>query len=387
MRLAAVPLLCLVVPIVGCATPRELAPPSLSPSLAEACPAPVASATPARRNDGHRPPVTRNVVLIAIDGTRWQEIFLGVDPQRGRDAGVPIRSATELLPNLHRMIARGVALGSPSYEPAIAASGPEFVSLPGYKELLSGRPATRCTSNRCPPMDVPTLLDVARQSLGGERSSVAAIASWERLDRATAMDNDAIVVSVGRRNGRSHAELRQSACMSAIVDEAARAGSAPGNGDYRPDRYTTALALAYLRERQPRLLFVGLGDTDEYGHAQSYRGYVGALQALDRFLGALAEELAALGRYGEETTVVLTTDHGWSNEFEDHGGYAPESARIWLVAAGGAVPKRGAIGAARLYHLADVAPTVASWLDLRALGAGGAPIPELLTPPRLARRP
>lgn len=364
--------------LAGCATAPSAAP-AIQPRVCGS-PSAIQPATPG-------PHATRNLVLIAIDGTRWQEIFLGVDPQRGRDAGIAVQSAPELLPNLyHLLIARGVALGAPGYGPAMTASGPEFVSLPGYKELLSGRPALECTSNRCPPARLPTLLDGARHELAASADDVAAIASWERLDRATAQDNGAILISVGRTQGATRERLRLDACTSALLDEAARASPAPGNRDYRPDRYTAALALSYLRQRQPRVLFVGLGDPDEYGHAGDYRGFVGALQKLDAFLGDLYTELGALGRYGQETTVIVTTDHGWSSEFTDHGSFAPESARVWLIAQGGAVPQRGLVEARRAHHLADVAPTARQLLGLAPDGdpRAGGPIEELLPASKLA---
>ena len=56
----------------------------------------------------------------------------------------------------------------PAHEtsPYSALSGmaidPAFISLPGYQELLSGRPAASCTSNHCPAVSQPTLLDDAR---------------------------------------------------------------------------------------------------------------------------------------------------------------------------------------------------------------------------------
>src|SRR5262245_1253105 len=68
------------------------------------------------------PPATR-LVLVTLDGVRWQDTFGA--------------HARELLPNLYgRVIDRGVALGAAT---PLSASGPNFVSLPGYRELLSGR--------------------------------------------------------------------------------------------------------------------------------------------------------------------------------------------------------------------------------------------------------
>jgi hypothetical protein len=341
----------------------------------------VPAACAGERHAGEREPgphPTRNLVLVAIDGTRWQEIFRGVDPELARPARVPLLSAAELLPHIHRrLIEGGIAVGAPGIGAPMSASGPEYVSLPGYQELLGGRPASACTSNHCSAVDRPTLLDRARASLRLSLEEVAAISSWERLERATSIDNRTIVLSAGRHHGPTRDHLRVNACAGALLDQAAGASAYPGHVDYRPDRYTAALALEYVSERRPRLLFVGLGDTDEFGHAHDYRGYLLSLMQLDRFIGQLFERLDGLGRYGAETTVLLTTDHGWSRDFEAHGSSAPESARVWLLAGGGAVPARGPVAAGRNHPLAAVAPTALALLGLPRQD-GSEPIPELL---------
>ena len=71
-----------------------------------------------------------------------------------------------------------------------------------------------------------------------------------------------------------------------------RAGAGPGWLDYRRDRYTAALALEYLVATRPRLLFVGLGDTDEYAHRDDYPRYLDSLRAADQFVGELMTTLA-----------------------------------------------------------------------------------------------
>lgn len=328
---------------------------------------------------------TRNVVLVTIDGVRWQEIFGGVDPVYARAAGLlrcgPI-DAAQLLPNLYRhFVGGGVALGAPAHG-EVVASGPNFVSLPGYQEILAGR-ASSCRSNSCATVTEPTLLDElhTEAELGPEQ--IAVISSWETIERAAARDPSAIVLSTGRGGGKTRERVRVTQAASHLLDEGARAEAYPGGFDYRPDRYTAALALAYLASVRPRFLFVGLGDTDEFAHRRNYAGYLSALGATDRFLGQLMETLATLGEYGRETTVLVTTDHGRAADFAHHGGDAPESGRVWLVASGGAVPRAGLVDAAVPVRLSDIAPTVRRWMGLpqdRSRGAGN-PLAALLSPP------
>ncbi|NUO48865.1 MAG: hypothetical protein HOV80_08415 [Polyangiaceae bacterium] len=308
----------------------------------------VALARPAAQYDG---PLT--VVLIAIDGVRWQEIFEGTDPALLREGKA--KSAGELAPNIHALARRGVALGAPGHGAPFVASGPNFVSLPGYTEMLTGRPAP-CQENDCNERPSWTLLD-AFASKGG---AVGAIASWTPISRVAASDPKLGAVSAGRNGGVTREKVRTIPGLAAVFDAAAIASPSPGHDDYRPDEYTAPLALGYLKKERPRFLFVGLGDTDEYGHRGNYDAYIEALGAADKFVGDVMATADAWRKEGHATIIVVTTDHGRSRDFEDHGRKFKESARSWLVAGGGPIPARGYVSSPRERGLRDLAPTLAA---------------------------
>jgi hypothetical protein len=321
---------------------------------------------------------TRNVVLVTVDGTRWQEIFGGAD--RARAPSLACAGAASLLPNLHALAAAGVAVGDAGAP--VVSSGPNFVSLPGYREIVTGRASDGCADNECAPIDEPTLLDeLARERPADE---LMVVASWERIARAASAQAGRISVSAGRHEGAGRERLRVDAAASQALDEGAAARAYPGWAGYRPDRFTMSLAREALRQRRPRFLWVALGDTDEYAHRGDYRGYLEALRAADRFVGELWQLLGSLGEYGAETTLVVTADHGRADDFVGHGR-APESARVWLIAAGGAIPTAGTIAARRTTRLRDIAPTLRVLLHLPPDGSpsAGAPIAELLPPSTL----
>jgi hypothetical protein len=323
-------------------------------------------------------PRTRNIVLVTIDGVRWQEIFGGVDRAR---ADLSCGEIEALLPNLTALMRAGVAVGAPGGAEMVS-SGPNFVSLPGYREIITGR-TSRCTSNECWHIREPTLLDELRDGLQLRPEEIAVVASWERIARTAVRNERNATVSAGRHRGAGRERLRVNARAAQVMEEAEGAAAYPGYFDYRPDRYTAFLAREYLRERRPRFLWVALGDTDEYAHRNDYSGYLDALRSADRFVGELWATLGELGEYGAETTIVVTADHGRANDFVSHGGGAPESSRVWLVAAGGAVAPQGRVAAARKVHLADIAPTARALLGLPPDVAAnrGLPIAEIAGPP------
>lgn len=300
----------------------------------------------------------QNVVLVTIDGVRWQEIFDGADPVLADRAGLPHgepRTARGLTPNLHRLFFDGgTVLGDPRLGQPFRASGPHYVSLPAYVEIMTGA-ISGCSGNDCRP-DVPWTIAgavAARDSAGG----AAVFSSWSTISRAVPPGRR-VLLEAGRRPD----------------DEAP---AYPGHDDYRPDRTTAAAAIDHLIHRRPRMLWVALGDTDEWAHRRDYRGYIEALRFADGFVGELCAHLADMGSYGSDTTVIVTTDHGRDESFADHGG--PDSAAVWLMARGGPLPAKGSSGLSRPRYLRDIAPTLASLYGLadRRCDTCGDPLDEL----------
>lgn len=298
-------------------------------------------------------PRTEAVVLVTIDGVRWQEIFEGVD-----GALAPRRPAPDvLLPNLRRLFFdEGTVIGDPRFAGGIEGSAPRHMSMPGYVEIATGA-GTACADNDCRPALGETIADAV--AAAPDDHGAAVFGSWSEIARAAAARPDRLFVQTGAAPGQPGRPL--------------------GGGEaYLADNVTAAQALTYLHSKRPRFLWVALGDTDEWAHAGDYGQYLASLQAADRFLADLSATLATMGDRGAHTAILVTADHGRDPGFRDHGG--PPSAAVWLLARGPTIPKRGAIPTSRKRQLRDVAPTMRALLGLpaRACEACGTPIDELL---------
>jgi arylsulfatase A-like enzyme len=196
------------------------------------------------------------------------------------------------------------------------------------------------------------------------------------------MSHENVRSSVGRYAGDLRGELEADPGVAQILAAGARSAGAPGEDDFRPDAYTGEAALAYLQAAHPRFLFIGLGDTDEYGHADDYRAYLDALRRADELIGRVAHFVFQEIALGRRTTLLVTTDHGRAYSFTSHGAESPESSRVWLVAAGSGVAARGLVESGRERHLADIAPTIRALLGLPAVSPSdsGEMLRELLLP-------
>lgn len=249
------------------------------------------------------PPKQPDVILVTIDGTRWQEIFRGTDPWLDRGHHL---TEHQLVPNLYNyFVDQGVAVGK---DTPIIASGPNHISLPGYLEITRGHPSTDCQLNTCNP--------TIDRSVFWFFKSPAVFSSWPNI----------------RKTVPSNANV-----ATGIPDK------------YRLDNATELTSILYLDRNAPDFLWVSLGDTDEFAHQNNYTRYIQSLQMADAFIGYL------VNRY-PDSTIIVTCDHGRSLNFRDHG-QDKASERVWLMMRGPNVPKKGFVSAPPL-SLSNILPTI-----------------------------
>lgn len=344
-------------------------------------PEPLPPAEPPERPEPTRTAIANelSVIVVTIDGVRWQDVFTGGDPFLAPNGELDAYADPLILaPRIHELSATGVALGAGQVGCGVVqAHGTSNLSLPGYLEILGGR-ATPCRSNACPRTDVPTVLDDAnRAGLG----PVASISSWETLERAASHGDAGVLVSAGSRSWPSEPLSKE---LAIFAEMGVRSGPYPApGGAYRPDDVTARIALEYLRAASPRLLHVGLGDADEWAHRGNYVGYLNAIHAADTFIGELADLLEQRGTLAS-TVVMVTTDHGRARDWRRHGGGYPESRRAFLFAFG-KVANPGTRCASRDVELMDVGATARALLGLpqpRGAPDVGRPIREVVEPKR-----
>ena len=85
----------------------------------------------------------------------------------------------------------------------------------------------------------------------------------------------------------------------------------PAYWEYGPfDAPIVYAALESLRTSKPRVLYIMLGEGDEWAHAGRYDLYLDATFRADRFIERMWETLQSIPEYANQTTLLVTTDHG-----------------------------------------------------------------------------
>jgi hypothetical protein len=297
---------------------------------------------------------TENVVVVTLDGFRWQELFAGADESlldekaggvrdleglRRRFWGPSAEARREaLLPFFWGTIARqGQLFGDPARAPARLTNGRKF-SYPGYHEIFCGFADDRIDSNakkRNPNLSVLEFLN-DRPAFKGR---VAAICTWDVFPFIFRAADNGLPIHAGWVPIREPDLSERQRFVNAMLDELPR---------YWPDNTFDVVVMEatreYLRRHKPRVLFVGLGETDEWGHGRRYDLYLGAAYNSDRFLARLWETMQRMPEYAGKTTLIVTTDHGRGStrvDWIDHGKDIPGAEFIWIAALGPDTPPLG----------------------------------------------
>lgn len=299
-------------------------------------------------------PRALNVLVVTMDGLRWQEVFGGLQadlltkagggvgeaaPVTSRFGGAtPAERRAKLMPFFWGVIAtQGQVFGDPSRNSRARVTNGLRFSYPGYNEMLAGFPDPRVNSNDKVLNPNVTVLEWLHRRPGFE-GRVAAFASWELLRWIVNQPRSGI-----HANGDG-APVAQPATDRDRLLNAFAADLPPYWGATRFDAPTGFGALEYLKVHRPRVLYVMLGETDEWAHGRRYDLYLDAALRNDRFIQRLWETAQAMPEYAGRTALVVATDHGRGDGVADwtsHGEKIAAADRIWMAVMGPGVPSLG----------------------------------------------
>lgn len=332
---------------------------------------------PVAANDGL---ATENVILVTLDGVRIQEVFSGLDEviathdaqqvyseiATGRQrygAETPEKRRAALLPVFWNVLApQGIVLGNPRYDNHVKVQNQVLWSSPGYTEILTGGPRPDVVDNENARYPHQTVLEIARKHLQLPFSQVAQIGSWEGFKLAAASQDGAFLM-----NGVYEAlpaELSTPEMDTLVSLRREVMGLWEGGSN---DTLTFRLAQAYLQAHRPRVMWLGLVNSDDWAHADRYDRYLEYLHLADRLLGELWGTLQSLEQYRDKTTLIITTDHGrglQGSDWAEHEITIPGSDDIWIAVIGPDTPDAGEIKQGGTAYQGQVASTLLKFLGI-----------------------
>jgi hypothetical protein len=325
----------------------------------------------ARTQAIHR--TTENLVIITMDGMRWQEIYGGIDPVlmanksftkepddlKKRFWGGDARERrTKLFPFFWTKIAaKGQLYGNRDIGNRVNVTNPYQFSYPGYNEIFTGYPDTAINSNdkiRNKNRNVLEFLNGQK----GFTGKVAVFSSWDAFPFILNDKRSGIYVNSDVDTLRFAGKELQ------VVNQMQFLSSRPLG--MRPDLLTYFAAREYLKAYMPRVLYIAWDETDDWAHAGQYDQYLNSAHAEDGMIGDLWNTLQSIPQYRDKTTLIITCDHGRGDkikeQWKDHGTNVEDSGGIWLAVMGPDTPTAGEVSVKAQLYQKQWAPTIAALL-------------------------
>src|ERR1051326_6382146 len=318
---------------------------------------------------------TKAVILVPAEGLLWQEIFNGIDARlmNEKSAGMNEHGSAALRDRLWKetpearrealmpffwkeLVSAGIVLGNVTRTSSVRVANAYRVSYPGYSEILTGRTQDDVIrGNREIRNPTPTVLEFLRDKLALTPPHVALFASWDVFHFIGEHTEGAITINAGYEaaDGEASARVKE---LSALQF----AARTPWD-EARHDYVTFELALDYLRRVHPRVLHISFDETDDWAHMRRYDRVLEAIQYFDSTLETHWKTLQSMPEYRDQTTLVVTCDHGRGDtlkDFRDHGAKLDGAEQIWLAIAGPDTPVRGEAVETESFYQRDIAPTI-----------------------------
>ncbi len=317
----------------------------------------------------------KNIFIITLDGTRWQEVFNGADEELLRntsyvkDTGLALQQYWHtdlaerrkmLMPFFWSVIVqKGQLIGNRYFNNNMNVANLYKISYPGYSEIFTGHPDKLFIPNLAVNNTRINILQWLNEQ-PQYKGKVAAFCSWRILPFILNEENGQLPVNAG------YEALNETDSISKLINEVQE--KVYGQNNTRHDMLTYECAKNYVEQYHPRVLYIGLGETDEFAHKGEYDSYLRKLQQADAMIAELWYYVQTDPFYKNNTAFIITTDHGrgcQANTWSSHGFWIKGSGETWLAILGAGIEAKGEVKEEQQLYQKQLAATVTSLLGLR----------------------
>ncbi len=324
--------------------------------------------------------VNTKVVLITLDGLRWQELFTGADSLLvANETYVSDRTALKetfwresamerrelLFPFLWKEVAKiGQLHGNRILESKMDLTNALWFSYPGYNEILTGyADDNRITSNDKFPNPNTTVLELANND-SRYAGKVAAFGSWDVFPYIVNETRSGVPVNAGFGIAEGGSLTEREIFLNQLQPRV----PSPW-GTVRLDAFTHYYAMEHMKKSHPEFVYIAYGETDDFAHDGDYAAYLKSAQNTDALIKELWELTQNDAFYKDNTLFLITTDHGRGTEpletWKGHGDSVKGAGSVWLIAFGKGVSTQGEVARTEQLFSNQIAPTILKTLELK----------------------
>ncbi|MDR9366135.1 MAG: hypothetical protein RI575_12400 [Balneolaceae bacterium] len=320
----------------------------------------------------------QKVIIVTLDGLRWQELFTGADAKLiGNEKYVsdslslkkkfwqdtPEERREALMPFVwNEIVKMGRIHGNREVGSKMNLTNNMWFSYPGYNEILTGQPDDeRIDSNSKIPNPNVTILEKLNKS-NAYRGKVAAFGSWDVFPYIMNEQRSGVYVNAGFEpaKGENLSEIE-------LFLNKAQPNTPSPWGSVRLDIFTHQYALEYMKRMHPDIVYIAYGETDDFAHGGNYQAYLNSAHSTDQFLEELWSYTQSDPYYRGKTAFILTTDHGRGTEpldtWRSHGTDIEGADEVWLMAYGAGIEALGEVKEEEQLYTPKVVEIVESLVD------------------------
>lgn len=320
---------------------------------------------------------TQNVILITLDGARNEEIFGGLDLEIFKSVNKDAEKSHQyekfwadtsqarrekLMPFFWgtMMKQHGSIAGNRALKSEAKTTNKLLFSYPGYSEIMTGQAHDDVIkSNDHPQNPYPSFLDFLQTKLKLDFNQTAAFTSWNAFERIDTSKPGAFLINAAYK---PHPDTKNKELAALSKQQFETLTPWP---EVRHDYYTFKMALAHMRAYKPRVVHIGLGETDDWAHAKNYARVLDALHLTDGFFKELWDFVQTDPRYKDKTTIIISVDHGRGSKpdtWMSHWAGIPESTYIWMAFVSPDVKLRGEWQDAEPIYQNQIAATMSKFV-------------------------
>jgi hypothetical protein len=323
-----------------------------------------------------QPRKTENLMIVTLDGMRWQEVFKGVDEVLMNDstynrdrkgmkekfwADSEEERRKKLFPFLWNTVAgKGKLYGNRRYGNYVNNANPYWFSYPGYNEIFTGYADTSVNSNDKIWNKNENVLEFINKQKG-YAGKVAAFATWDVFPYILNEKRSGIYVNADVDT----LSFNQPALQ--LLNDMQFLTTRPIG--VRPDIITYMAAREYLKAYRPKVLYIAFDETDDFAHAGMYDQYIGSAYSQDAMIADLWKTIQSIPQYKDKTTLLITVDHGRGDKVKDnwkhHGSKIDDANEIWLAIMGPDTKAGGEQKQIVQLYQEQIAATIASLLGMK----------------------
>ncbi|PSL44323.1 phosphopentomutase/2,3-bisphosphoglycerate-independent phosphoglycerate mutase family metalloenzyme [Chitinophaga niastensis] len=319
---------------------------------------------------------TQNIIYISIDGYRWKELFRGAEHALLVSKKYNSTDTTDnlkhywsddikerrklLMPFTWDVIEKhGQLYGNRDLDNNVNVRNKAWISYPGRAESLTGYADPAITTNSYPDNPNDNVLEFLNNQKGF-KGKVVTFASWDVVGRIVNRNRNGMLVNIPFENlqGNNLSEAEK------LANETQHYAPKIWGDDERLDANTYAIARSYIFAHHPRVVYLDLADTDDYGHDGKYDAYLQAIHNIDKMIGHLWQGLQQDDFYKNKTTFIIVPDHGRGDDHQwtSHGSSIPHANDTWLLVFGPDTPPLGEMKGPQQLYQDQFAKTLAAFL-------------------------